>query len=224
MEFALTDRLRAALELVSGDATELSHLRRADAHSITLEHVQLLSSLLRRRQEPAPHVWVRWTAPTPATGDRAQATQPKPQRKKRSPRWAGSSDPMPDDPPKTARSEGYRHDPTAFPSLPQAGPRYGWQLPLKPPDLCAAAADAAVSVSEFRRVSRTQSTENLIGRAYDGQICVCTQLKARRLVCPGVNGWSVLCTSVESSKHQWMGCVRCRNPCRVLSATHIPYA
>ena len=127
---------------------------------------------------------------------------------------------MPDDPPKTARSEGYRHDPTAFPSLPQAGPRYGWQLPLKPPDLCAAATDAAVSVSEFRRVSRTQSTDNLIRRAYDGQICVCTQLKARRLVCPGVNGWSVLCTSVESSKHQWMGCVRCRNQCRVLSRRH----
>ena len=131
---------------------------------------------------------------------------------------------MPDDPPKTARSEGYRHDPTAFPSLPQAGPRYGWQLPSKPPNLCGAAVDAAVSVSEFRRVSRTQSTENLITRAYDGQICVCTQLKARRLVCPGVNGWSVLWTSAESSKYQWMGCVRCRNPCRVLSATHIPYA
>ena len=130
---------------------------------------------------------------------------------------------MPDDPPKTARSEGYRHDPTAFPSLPQAGPRYGWQLPSKPPNLCGAAVDATVSFSEFRRVSRTQSTENLITRAYDGQICVCTQLKARRLVCPGVNGWFVLCASVESSKHQWMGCVRCRNPCRVLSTTHIPY-
>lgn len=79
MEFALTDRLRAALELVSGDATELSHLRRADAHSITLEHVQLLSSLLRRRQEPAPHVWVRWTAPTPATARAMMLTHVHPQ-------------------------------------------------------------------------------------------------------------------------------------------------
>ena len=58
---------------------------------------------------------------------------------------------MPDDPPKTARSEGYRHDPTAFPSLPQAGPRYGWQLPSKPPNLCGAAVDAAVAVLQSQQ-------------------------------------------------------------------------
>ena len=58
---------------------------------------------------------------------------------------------MPDDPPKTARSEGYRHDPTAFPSLPQAGPRYGWQLPSKPPNLCGVAVDAAVAVLQSQQ-------------------------------------------------------------------------
>jgi len=73
MEFALTDRLRTALELVSGDAA-LSHLLRADAHSITLEHVQLLSSLLRKCQEPAPHVWVRRPAATVDSPRDAQTT------------------------------------------------------------------------------------------------------------------------------------------------------
>ena len=80
------------------------------------------------------------------TRDRPEAPGPKPARTKRSPRWAGSSDPMPDAAPKVARAaQGYTHDPAGFPSLPPAGPRVGWQMPSKRADLCGAAVDAAVA-------------------------------------------------------------------------------
>ena len=62
MEFSLTPRLRSAIELVvlrgGGDAAVLAPCARDDATGIRLEHVRLLSSLLRKEEQRPQHVWV----------------------------------------------------------------------------------------------------------------------------------------------------------------------
>ena len=61
MEFGLTPRLRSAIELVmlrGGDAAVLAPCAREDARGISLEHVRLLSRLLREEEPRLQHVWV----------------------------------------------------------------------------------------------------------------------------------------------------------------------
>ena len=61
MEFGLTPRLRSAIELVmlrGGDAAVLAPCARDDARGISLEHVRLLSRLLREEEPRLQHVWV----------------------------------------------------------------------------------------------------------------------------------------------------------------------
>ena len=61
MEFALTPRLRSAIEramLRGGDSSVLAPSARGDARGISLEHVRLLSRLLREEEPRPPHVWV----------------------------------------------------------------------------------------------------------------------------------------------------------------------
>ena len=61
MEFALTPRLRSAIEramLRGGDSAVLAPCARDDARGISLEHVRLLSRLLREEEPRPPHVWV----------------------------------------------------------------------------------------------------------------------------------------------------------------------
>jgi len=134
---------KANVRLADGSNHQCKRIYRPGTHRLETDlemqtRVQELVTELNAEQKSS--------APTPATGDRPQAPQPKPSRFKRSPRWAGSSDPMPNAAPKVARAaQGYTHDPAAFPSLPQAGPGNGWQMPSKRADLCGAAVDAAAA-------------------------------------------------------------------------------
>ena len=66
MAFGLTPRLRSAIELVmlrGGDAAVLAPCARNDARGISLEHVRLLSRLLREEEPRPQYVWV---CPIPA--------------------------------------------------------------------------------------------------------------------------------------------------------------
>ena len=78
MEFALTPRLRSAIETVilrGGDAAVLAPCARDDARGISLEHVRLLSRLLREEEPRLQHVWV---LPAPACAHRPDVVHAPP--------------------------------------------------------------------------------------------------------------------------------------------------
>ncbi len=78
MEFALTPRLRCAIELVilrGGDAAVLAPCARDDARGISLEHVRLLSRLLREEEPRLQHVWVLPAPRARTRPDRARTTR-----------------------------------------------------------------------------------------------------------------------------------------------------
>ena len=69
MEFGVTSRLRSAIELVvlrGDDAAVLAPCARDDARGISLEHVRLLSRLLRKEDPRPQHVWVSRSRPVRA--------------------------------------------------------------------------------------------------------------------------------------------------------------
>mgnify|MGYP005643045473 FL=1 len=78
MEFALTPRLRSAIETVilrGGDAAVLAPCARDDARGISLEHVRLLSRLLREEEPRLQHVWVLPAPRARTRPDRARTTR-----------------------------------------------------------------------------------------------------------------------------------------------------